>query len=234
MDYVMRATPGTLGVSLVVGIVCSLMAVTANAASVAVFVRDQNGAAVANAVVSAHVQGRSTLRPVHPPIATIEQVGMAFVPRVLPVLRGTRVRFPNLDTVQHHVYSFSTAKQFQISLYAGEPAESILFDKPGVVVLGCNIHDGMLGYVYVLDTPHFAKTNKSGRAYLDGVIERTHELRIWHPRLIADGQIVRRRFSATARDGDSIWVSVELAARKRTSGAVTRTRSAHSLSHGAS
>lgn len=85
---------------------------------------------------------------------------------MLPVYVGTRVTFPNRDNIRHHVYSFSSAKKFELPLYIGTPAAPVVFDKPGVVALGCNIHDWMLAYIYVLTTPHFAKTAADGKARL--------------------------------------------------------------------
>jgi hypothetical protein len=93
---------------------------------------------------------------------------------------GTPVQFPNRDPIRHHVYSFSAAKTFEIKLYAGTPAAPIVFDKPGDVVLGCNIHDHMLAYVYVVDTPWFAKTDKDGQARIEGVPAGEYDLHLWH------------------------------------------------------
>ena len=93
----------------------------------------------------------------------MNQVGRTFVPHVLPVAVGTRVHFPNYDQIHHHVYSFSRTKTFELPLYRGEEAPPVLFDKPGVVKLGCNIHDWMAGIVLVLPYRHFAMTDAEGR-----------------------------------------------------------------------
>jgi hypothetical protein len=96
------------------------------------------------------------------------------------VQTGTAVQFPNRDEIRHHVYSFSPPKVFELKLYAGTPAAPILFDKPGEVVLGCNIHDHMLAYVYVVDTPWFAKSGKQGEAKIDNVPAGEYDLHLWH------------------------------------------------------
>lgn len=114
--------------------------------------------------------------------AAIQQVGRRFDPIVTVVRIGTAVAFPNNDTVRHHVYSFSPAKRFEIKLYVGTPAQPIVFDKPGIVTLGCNIHDRMLAWVVVVDSPHFAKTDAAGVAVLN-VPPGRHRLRVWHPGL---------------------------------------------------
>ena len=114
--------------------------------------------------------------------AEISQQGKRFVPQVLPVTVGTLVAFPNRDTVRHHVYSFSPAKKFELKLYAGTPSTPVLFDRQGVVVLGCNIHDQMSGWVLVLETPYFARTDAEGRAVIEAPAGAYH-LRSWHPGL---------------------------------------------------
>ena len=111
------------------------------------------------------------------------QQGKAFVPDVLVVTRGTAVNFPNRDTVRHHVYSFSPIRQFELKLYTGTPANPVVFDKSGVAVLGCNIHDQMVGWVLVLDTPFFATTTATGTVRLDNVPPGAYTLRTWHARL---------------------------------------------------
>jgi plastocyanin len=147
-------------------------------ASLAVEVRDGHGPAPSGAVVYAVPQGRT------PPPATREAVmdqrDRRFVPHVLAVQTGTAVRFPNSDNVRHQVYSFSAAKKFQLPLYAGTPATRIVFDKPGVVALGCNIHDRMSAYIVVVDTPYFAVAEK-GHALLTDLPAGSYEVHLWLP-----------------------------------------------------
>ncbi|MDZ7669672.1 MAG: methylamine utilization protein [Gammaproteobacteria bacterium] len=114
--------------------------------------------------------------------ATMAQQNQAFAPEILAISRGTRVKFPNLDDTQHHVYSFSPAKVFELPLYKGDTHEPVEFDKTGVVALGCNIHDDMRGYIFVADTPHVALTDTGGLATIDGVPDGDYELTIWHQR----------------------------------------------------
>ena len=150
------------------------------AASVDAQVRDAAGKPVADAVVYAlGLSGAPDSRPRK--TVAIEQVDREFVPYVSVVQAGTTVTFPNRDPILHHVYSFSPAKHFEIKLYTGKPPGGILFDKPGVVTLGCNIHDWMIAYLLVVPTPHFAKSDEGGVARLRDVPAGTYELRIWHP-----------------------------------------------------
>ncbi|WP_374673929.1 methylamine utilization protein [Ideonella sp.] len=113
----------------------------------------------------------------------IVQQGRRFVPELTVVPVGTAVHFPNMDTVRHHVYSFSPAKRFELKLYAGRPEHPVVFDRPGIVVLGCNIHDQMVGWVVVADTPWHGRTDAAGTVTLDAVPPGRYTLRAWHPAL---------------------------------------------------
>src|SRR5262249_12812113 len=109
-------------------------------------------------------------------------VDKEFVPYVTAVYVGTLVNFPNRDQIRHHVYSFSAAKTFEIPLYAGMPEQLVDFDRAGEVVLGCNIHDWMRAYVFVVDTPYFAVTSGDGAAAIELPAGR-YRVEVWHPRL---------------------------------------------------
>jgi plastocyanin len=115
--------------------------------------------------------------------AEVEQAERRFTQRVTVVTAGTEVRFPNRDKVRHHVYSFSPIKTFELKLYTGTPANPVLFDKPGIAVLGCNIHDNMVAWVVVVETPHYGITAAPGVLKLDNVPPGNYRLRSWHPAL---------------------------------------------------
>lgn len=112
----------------------------------------------------------------------IEQRDREFVPYLSIVQKGAAVDFPNRDTLKHHVYSFSPARTFEIKLYAGQPAQPVVFDKAGEVALGCNIHDWMEAHVLVVDSPWFGKTGADGIARIAQVPAGRYRLRVWHPR----------------------------------------------------
>jgi hypothetical protein len=106
-------------------------------------------------------------------------VNRRFVPRISVIQAGTSVSFPNGDNIRHSVYSFSAPKVFTLKLYAGVPSSPIVFDKPGIVVLGCNIHDSMVAWVLVVDTPFFAHTDGAGAATLANLPPGRYTLRAW-------------------------------------------------------
>ena len=113
----------------------------------------------------------------------MDQRNNQFTPGVLAVRVNTLVYFPNSDDVRHHVYSFSPAKRFELRLYHGLTAEPVLFDKPGLVVLGCNIHDSMVGYIYVVESEFFAVTANSGQLGINNVPAGDYRLQIQYPKL---------------------------------------------------
>ncbi|MDO8375841.1 MAG: methylamine utilization protein [Aquabacterium sp.] len=115
--------------------------------------------------------------------AEIVQANRQFNPAVTVVPVGTAVNFPNRDTVRHHLYSVSPVKTFEIKLYVGTPAAPVVFDQPGIAVLGCNIHDQMAAWVVVVETSHHGITGPDGRLSLAQVPAGSYRLRSWHPRL---------------------------------------------------
>ncbi len=176
------------------------------AAEIVAHVKGVNGEPVSDAlVIAVPVDGVLKL-PAPPAQAVVDQINHAFVPRVKAVLVGTAVSFPNRDNVRHHVYSFSPAKQFELPLYAGTPAAPVVFDKPGVVVLGCNIHDWMIGYIYVSESPWFAMTGADGRALLADLPARAYTVRVWHPRMDGAEDAGRKPADlARARSVEVVW-----------------------------
>ena len=142
----------------------------------------------------------------------IAQEGQEFDGFITIVQAGTKVVFPNRDTVQHHIYSLSKPKRFEKPLYASGASESVLFDQPGVVALGCNIHDWMIAYVVVLPTPWFAKTGAEGSAQLAGAPPGRYRLEVWHPRL---PRPVLREVTLGAGDPAAETVALTLKADRR-------------------
>jgi len=176
-------------------------------AGVEAIVKDERGKAVADAVVSLTAPGAPAPAPRATAAAVMDQQNKEFAPLVLAVAVGTPVTFPNRDNIRHHVYSFSPAKVFEIKLYAGTPAAPVLFDKPGEVVLGCNIHDHMLAFVYVVDTPWFAKS-KNGVVRIENLPAGDYLLHLAHYRQTAP--IPPTPFSARADENVARAVALSL------------------------
>ena len=155
----------------------------ASAGEVSATLTDAAGKPVADAVLS--LTPLDAPAPATPPATGVEiaQIGEQYRPYVTPVRVGTVVEFPNKDPVQHHLYSVSKPKPFEKPLYESGSSETVLFDKPGAVTLGCNIHDWMVAYVLVLETPWFAKSSAEGRVAVAGLPAGRYRLDLWHPRL---------------------------------------------------
>jgi plastocyanin len=156
-------------------------ATPASAGDLTLRVLDTAGRPVENAVVSmsngsppsARASGRYVMA----------QQGMAFRPFLLVVPVGAKVAFPNLDPTRHHVYSFSPTKKFELKLFAKDQSRSVTFDRPGVVALGCNIHDAMSAFIYVTANDWTAKTDARGVAVISGAPPSGGMLTVWHPYL---------------------------------------------------
>jgi plastocyanin len=179
-------------------------AASAIAADVQVSVTDGTGRPLADAVVFLDSPAaKAAVRPAQG--IEIAQNKRQFVPRITVVPVGSAVQFPNHDTVRHHVYSFSATKKFELKLYAGVPAHPVVFDKPGVAVLGCNIHDQMSAWVVVVETPYTGQTGAAGTVTLANVPAGNHRLRIWHAQLPVDAP-PHDEALAVAADGTSVTV----------------------------
>jgi plastocyanin len=158
-----------------------LSAAGANATGIVVQVQDAAGKVLPDTVIFVEPEGGAAAgRAAAPAAAEIEQKGLKFMPLVTVVQTGAKVQFPNNDKVRHHIYSFSPAHKFDQKLYSGQSATPQVFDKAGVVVLGCNIHDKMVAYVKVVDTPYFAKTDGSGAARIELPAGGKYVVKAWH------------------------------------------------------
>ena len=115
------------------------------------------------------------------PTKEVAQKDLAFFPPLLAIEVGTKVEFPNKDDTYHNIFSYSPTKRFDLGRYPpGEsPVPSIVFDKPGLVTLRCDIHEHMRGLLLVLDTPYFVMTDAAGRFRLTNLPAGHFTLKAW-------------------------------------------------------
>lgn len=186
-------------------IFCSLWISCAYAEDLTVEVTDSKGKLISDAVV--FLEGDKTAGHLQAVKTEVEQKGKQFHPLVTVAQVGASVNFPNRDKVRHHVYSFSPAKKFELKLYSGVPASPVTFDKAGTVVLGCNIHDTMLAFIYLVDTPYFAKTDTAGNAKFAQVPAGNYQLKVWHYALLKENVTVDQPL---VLNGGSKRISVKL------------------------
>lgn len=171
------------GRAALAGVAAALLpGLTLAAGSIAVQVVDRDGAPVPEVAASAVPLDAPAISADGIATATMNQNNLAFSPHVLVVATGTAVEFPNDDDVSHHVYSFSDAKRFNFTVVSQSVHSPLVFDQAGLVVLSCNIHDDMLGYILVVDTPHFTQTDGDGLAMLDDLPPGRYTVSIWTPR----------------------------------------------------
>jgi plastocyanin len=184
-----------------------LASIAAHAAAIRVQVVDQTGAPVKDAVIYAMpLSGK--LPATRPANAIIDQVKRQFVPLVSVAQTGAAVTFPNKDNIEHDVYSFSPAKRFELELYHGIPASPVVFDKAGLVVMGCNIHDQMVAYLLLVDTPYFAKTDSNGAASIENLPAEPYKVTTWHYQISTPDTLPVRQLNAD--DGSLTKLTLQL------------------------
>jgi plastocyanin len=160
---------------------------------------------LAGAVITVHGEsGRA-----QPPVAAIlDQINLTFVPDLIVIPVGSTVEFPNSDSVSHQIYSFSPAKRFQLPLYHGKPYPPVHFDQAGIVTLGCNIHDRMVGYIYVTDATYFGRTDTHGVWSVANVPRGTYRVSLWHPLLREPAASLDREVSVSGDDPTTTTVQL--------------------------
>lgn len=194
-------------IRIATGLCLAAAAPLAMAASLEINLKDQSGAALNDAVVTiTRVNGQRL--PVTPKNAEVDQVNEMFVPHVRAIAVGSSINFPNSDHTQHHVFSFSEAKPFDLPLYKEKPSSPVTFDKAGIVTLGCNIHDHMLGYIVVTDSPLFTEVS-NGKAVIANVPAGQLAIEIWHPRLVGE-KAVQKQLTVTAEQNAVLTDTLEL------------------------
>lgn len=164
-----------------IAVMVAVCAGATRAAELRVSVRTTDGEGAGNAVVSLKPLSPNLNLPQPDMKAVMTQENTLFSPFVLPVTVGTVVSFPNQDEFRHQVYSFSKPKRFELRLYGKDTTNTIEFDKPGVVALGCNIHDNMLAYIYVSEHPVLGKTDAEGVVVFSDLPSGGYEVHVWHP-----------------------------------------------------
>lgn len=176
---------------------------------VEVAVVDAKGAPVPEAVVFVYeAKGGPFKAPAEPYV--MDQINKDFLPRTLPVLVGSTVRFPNKDGIHHHLYSFSPTKSFELPLYKGDAPKTVTFEKEGTISVGCNIHDWMRGVIIVLQNPYFTLTDAKGRATLSVPEGEAVELAVFHGRQKGSVDATLKKIPATAEGRPKVEWKIEL------------------------
>ena len=186
----------------------------ANAADLRISVQDaEAGVPLADAVIEVLLPPDAQASHTQVGDFSVDQQQKEFVSNVTVISRGSRVNFPNSDDILHHVYSFSTANVFELPLYGNgqnidyfEP-----FEQAGVVELGCNIHDWMLGYIYVAETSLAVRTDATGEAVIQGIPAGEFQVRVWHSRAVGGSEGQPHAVLQTMSFGDTEPARLRLA-----------------------
>jgi plastocyanin len=176
-----------------------VLAAPLGAAPLTVRVADAGGRPVADAVVTLYPAGSAARVPRPGGHFVVSQRNMQFHPFLTIVPVGADVSFPNFDNTKHHVYSFSPAKKFELKLFARDQSRTIHFDKPGVVALGCNIHDQMTAFIVVTDSAWVARTNRQGVAAFANAPDSPGRITLWHPYLRSPGATIQQALTPGQR-----------------------------------
>ncbi|PUA27612.1 MAG: hypothetical protein B0W54_13725 [Cellvibrio sp. 79] len=180
MKLTISATPLRICKKITVLIASICCCVMTYAAELQLKVSDAQGQPITDVVAALVPEQKPVFN--QPLLASIDQHNKMFTPAIMAIRTNTLVKFPNSDDIRHHVYSFSPAKKFELRLYHGMTAEPVLFDKPGTVVLGCNIHDSMVAYIFVVDTEYYALSDAQGNVNIQAPAGK-YRLQIFHSRL---------------------------------------------------
>ncbi|TWX72473.1 methylamine utilization protein [Colwellia sp. C1TZA3] len=160
-------------------IVITLLVLCTQATAESFLVQDQHGLPLKNAVLEFSVTNPSPVGVSPPNTLIMDQVNKLFKPDVLVIHQGDYVNFPNSDNIRHHVYSFSSVKPFELKLYSGKLKAPLQFNNAGVAVLGCNIHDSMIGYIYIAKSTQVLLTDEQGMATLADTVAY-ESVNVWH------------------------------------------------------
>lgn len=189
----------------------------AGAAEIAITVIDQNGKPAGDAVISLWPVDKGRVPPDPAPKAhMIDQSNEAFVPFVTVMRRGDTLVFRNSDRTRHHVYSFSPVKPFQLVLNPSETSQALKFDQSGIAAIGCNIHDKMLAYAFVTDTPWTGQADVQGRGAIANLPKGRYRAEVWHPRMDPDRPAPEQTVAVDAQA--SVTFNLNLIAPPSTSG----------------
>lgn len=190
-----------------------LLAASASAGELDVIVKTSDGTPLVDAVVTLPAAPGAKVN--FPWKLEIAQKDKQFRPFVLIVPQGGTVAFPNLDKFRHHVYSFSKGNKFELELYGSDEQRSVAFKSTGTAALGCNIHDGMVAFVRVVDTPHAAKTDEAGAAVIRNAPPGPVIVSVWHPYAKAKDQSVAAKAVVAAEGATKLVVTLDVTSMSR-------------------
>jgi plastocyanin len=160
--------------------------------------------------VVVYLESKSLKKEYPPPEKhiTLDQKNLVFIPRVLPILKGTTVDFLNSDDVQHNVFAPGKVEKFNLGTWGLGGVKDYTFNKPGELVVLCNVHSEMVAYIIILENPYFTQTDKDGNFRMENIPPGTYQLKTWHEKMKSVPQEV------TITRGEIKEIHLELKKRK--------------------
>jgi plastocyanin len=160
--------------------------------------------------VVVYLEGENLKKAYPPPSehTALDQKNLVFVPKVLPILKGTTVDFLNSDDVQHNVFAPGKVEKFNLGTWGLGGVKEFTFNKPGEVIILCNVHSEMVAYIVILENSYFAKTDEKGNFRIENIPAGTYQIKTWHEKMKSDPQEV------ILAEGDAKEVHLELKKRK--------------------
>lgn len=182
-------------------------------------VQDENGTVSGTIKVSrarhsgdvvVYLEGAGIKKEYPPPqeLSLLDQKNLVFLPRVLPILKGTTVNFLNSDDVQHNIFAPGKVEKFNLGTWGKDGNIERVFNKSGEVIILCNVHSEMVAYIIILENPYFFKTDKDGHFKIENVPPGDYQLKIWAEKMKLAPQKI------TVTGGETTEINLELTKRK--------------------
>ena len=181
------------------------------AAGITVEVVDVNNKAVAGLVVYLEPLENQYLQSTQVKPLIIYQSDKAFSPYVSVISKGAIATFSNKDDITHHIYSVASKNRFSFRIKSGSSNQTEPLSVTGKILMGCNIHDWMSGYLMIVDTPLYSKTNPYGETTLEIPVLGRYNLVVWHPQLSEKNQSISREITVTDGKHYQVRLTKEMA-----------------------
>ena len=141
----------------------------------------------------------------------IDQIEHTFEPHLIAIRDGQRVKFTNSDVANHNVRAIAFEPKNQFNIFTGAGGDYVhqfvLEKKVRPILLSCDIHPWMRGWIYVFSHPYFAVTDEHGQFRIRSVPAGKYQLKIWQPDVG-----YRETLSVDVKAGETTMVATGIAA----------------------
>lgn len=139
--------------------------------------------------------------------STMNQKNMEFIPRILSVMIGSEVMFPNSeDVLYHNVYSESGSNGFDLGTYRAGTVKTVEFSEPGIVEVMCNIHSRMYAAIIVLDNPFYASVDNNGRFSIRNIPRGDYAIEVF---TLGDFEVQSKRYQISIPENGEVELNID-------------------------